>query len=366
VSARDLSLLFPLLLHAAPSEGQRGRPFLESLAPNPALSASIVPRNGDLNPCGVALVPHGFPGGRIEAGDILVSKFNDASNTQGTGSTIVAFEPTGSVRAEFDVSASLGPVGLTSALAALRSGLIVVGNAPSTDGTPDTISIGSLIFLDPMGRVVLNLIDSALLQGPWDMTADDSDPDQPILYVSNVLGGSVTRINLRVARTPGSVFPQIESLTRVGSGFMARTDPNALVVGPTGLLLSHDRRGLFVADTGNNRIQFLSDVRDARRDRGPGRTIFTGAPLKGPLALAWSPNHTIVASNGDTAQDESTPRNMVVEIDPEERRVVASRQLDSGIAGGIFGIAIGNVLGKASLLFVNDNSITLNVLSEGR
>ena len=155
----------------------------------------------------------------------------------------------------------------------------------------------------------------------------------------------------------------VRAVTRIASGFLHRPDPNALLVGPTGLLLGADQQTLYVADTGNNRIQRLSGVRMAHTDQGPSTTVFGGAPLKGPLALAWSPRRTIVASNGDAAGDPATPPNMVVEIDPLLGQVLATRQLDtSAVPGALFGIAIAAVGDEPSLIYVNDNTATLNVL----
>jgi hypothetical protein len=356
-----------LLLVAATPETQpvlREPAFLGELARTPAISVSTMPRNGDQNPYGVAVVPAGFPaGGLVVAGDILVSNFNNGQNQQGRGRTIVAHTAAGRLRTVFTMPASLGPVGLTTALWALRAGLIVVGNTPTTNGMVDTIQRGSLIFLSRQGHVLLDLSDSALLQGPWDMTADEANPEAPILYVSNVLDGTVTRIIMRIVGGE----PVIESLTRVASGFLHRPDPAALVVGPTGLLLDHTRNDLYVADTGNNRIQFVAGVHSAAGDLGAGKTIVSGPPLRGPLALAATPIGTIVASNGDAAGSASTAPNMVVEFNPAARRVIAARQLDnSGTPGAIFGIAIDPVDGRTSLLYVNDNSVTLNVLPVSR
>jgi len=44
------------------------------------------------------------------------------------------------------------------------------------------------------------------------------------------------------------------------------------------------------------------------------------------------------------------------------RRFVATRQLDAGTPGGIFGIAIAHVAGQTSLVYANDNTVTLDVL----
>ena len=45
------------------------------------------PGNGDVNPYGVAVVPTST--GKLVAGDVLVSNFNDAANNQGTGVTVM-------------------------------------------------------------------------------------------------------------------------------------------------------------------------------------------------------------------------------------------------------------------------------------
>ena len=55
--------------------------------------ASTVPANGDLNPYGVAVVPRTL--GRLHRGDVLVSNFNNRTNAQGTGTSVVAVSPTG-------------------------------------------------------------------------------------------------------------------------------------------------------------------------------------------------------------------------------------------------------------------------------
>ena len=65
-------------------------PTIAQLPTAPQTTATTVPANGDVNPYGVVFVPPGFPqGGVLHAGDILVSNFNNSSNLQGTGTTIV-------------------------------------------------------------------------------------------------------------------------------------------------------------------------------------------------------------------------------------------------------------------------------------
>ena len=89
--------------------------------------ASTVPKNGDVNPYGVAVVTRSKD--RLHRGDVLVSNFNDKANTQGTGTTIVEVAPNHSVRVFAQINAAHlpgacpGGVGLTTALADPRQRL---------------------------------------------------------------------------------------------------------------------------------------------------------------------------------------------------------------------------------------------------
>ena len=47
------------------------------------------PDNGDLNPYAIVVAP--VSSGNIQKGDVLVDNFNDISNLQGTGTTIVDY-----------------------------------------------------------------------------------------------------------------------------------------------------------------------------------------------------------------------------------------------------------------------------------
>src|SRR6516225_2963316 len=100
--------------------------------------SSTVPSNGDINPYGVFAVPRTI--GRLNKGSILISNFNASNNFQGTGTTIVQISPTGnfSLFAQIDPTSLPGPcpggVGLTTALVVLRSGWVIVGSLPTSDG----------------------------------------------------------------------------------------------------------------------------------------------------------------------------------------------------------------------------------------
>src|SRR5579862_6096078 len=203
-------------------------------AGNIKVVASTVPSNGDVNPYGIVVAPVTM--GSLTAGNLLISNFNNSSNLQGTGTTIVQISPAGtlSLFAQIDATHLPGPcpggIGLTTALVALKSGFVVVGSLPTTDGTSATAQAGCLLVLDSNGNVVETFFGS-LINGPWDMTAMDGGSNVS-LFVTNVLNGTVAgggnvvnqgtvlRLNLSIAK---GKMPSLQSMTIIGSGFAERT-----------------------------------------------------------------------------------------------------------------------------------------------
>jgi hypothetical protein len=114
--------------------------------PFPTQTVSTIPSNGDVNPYGVAFVPEGFPtGGKLNPGDLLVSNFNDANNIQGTGTTIVDISG-GSTSVFFQGTA---PLGLSTGLAVLKAGFVLVANCPTNNQAPVAgAEPGSLLLID--------------------------------------------------------------------------------------------------------------------------------------------------------------------------------------------------------------------------
>ena len=78
----------------------------------------------------------------LSGGDIIVANFNNSTNAQGTGSTIVRITKSGAMSLFFQGPATppgkLG-LGLTTALGDLRRGFVLVGNLPTTNGMCTTI-----------------------------------------------------------------------------------------------------------------------------------------------------------------------------------------------------------------------------------
>ncbi len=334
-------------------------------------------------------MPHSI--GNLTEGHVLVSNFNNSSNAQGTGTTIVDVAPNGAVSLFAEINAAElpgscpGGVGLTTALAVLRSGWVIVGSLPTTDGTSATAQAGCLIVLDNTGKPVETFFGS-LINGPWDMTAFDGE-DQASLFVTNVLNGISRAESARqqcpdrwsskeqlcgsIWEFPNTQMPWIESMTVIGSGFSERTDPVALVIGPTGVALSpscansdpgdcitkfgeSDEPVLYVADTLNNRIAVITDALKRNNSAGTGKTLTIGGSLNGPLGLTVAEGgHLLTVNSGD---------GFITEITQQGAQIAKTLLDNSGTppgAGALFGLIYEQGRG---VVFVDDATNTLNLL----
>jgi hypothetical protein len=334
-----------------------GIPIIPNLPPT-FVSASTVPANGDLNPYGVAFVPKGFPqGGPVHVGDVLVSNFNANSNLQGTGTTIVDISLTGQQSLFFQGSSAPGALGLTTALGVLQRGFVIVGSLPTLDGTSNTIQApGSLLILDSHGNVVTTLSDSVLLDGPWDLTVHDQG-EKAQVFVSNVLSGTVTRIDLKI---PEHGNPTVQSETQIASGYLIRTDPAALVIGPTGLAYNAEDDILYVASTGDNAIFAISHAKSRTTDAGMGTVVYQdNVHLHGPLGLTLTPNGDLITSNGDAINPDPNQPSELVEFTPEGQ-FVAQLSVDPS-AGAAFGMALQSSDDQIHFAAVDDALNTLDI-----
>ncbi len=334
--------------------------------------ASTVPGNGDVNPYGTAVVPRTI--GKLVQGNVLVSNFNDMGNDQGTGTTIVEIAPNGSTQlfAQIDpdaVPACRGGIGLTTALVVLRAGWVIVGSLPTSNGMAATAQAGCLLVLNSSGRVV-EVIKGSPINGPWDMTAADFGTFA-VLFVTNVLNGTVAaspgvvnkgtvvRINLVIGDGDNdaddlNAMPHELTRTVIGSGFGERTDPAALVIGPTGVGLGADGT-LYVADTLANRIAAIPNARSRFFSAGTGKTVTVDGSLNSPLGLAIAPNGDILTVNaGDGNIVETTPGGAQVAV-----KTLDSSGSPPG-AGALFGLAI--TPGGNGVYFVDDATNELDLL----
>ena len=330
--------------------------------------ASTVPGNGDQNPYGIVVVPNSV--GKLVKGDILISNFNNNGangGQQGTGTTIVQISPAGKMSTFAHLGANSlpgacpGGVGLTTALSVLQRGWVIVGSLPTSDGTSATAKAGCLIVLNSNGQPV-ETFSGGVINGPWDMTALDQN-NKAALFVTNVLNGTVAaspkvvnkgtvvRIWLNVPKQ-GQGMPTRKNTTVIASTFAERTDPAALVVGPTGVGLGNDGT-LYVADSVNSRIAAISNALARSTSAGNGKTVTSDGTINDPLGLTIAPNGDILTANGNDGN--------IVETTPDGNQV-AHKLVDNTAgtgAGCLFGLTIAS---NPGIYFVDDCTNTLDLL----
>jgi hypothetical protein len=329
------------------------------------LLGSTTPANGDVNP--YALWPVTETVGSVAAGDVLVDNFNDRSNDQGTGATIVDVHPNGRLsvfdRLPRKVSGCPGGVGLTTAMVQLKTGWVIVGSLPSTNGKTETAGAGCLLVLSSSGKLT-STISGSYLDGPWDATVRDEGAKATLFVTNTLFGihgvsaspvdrGDVVRLSLsESANTP----PRVTAETQVANGFPERGDAAAFVKGPTGLALGSSGT-LYVADNLGNRIASIPDALTRRSSAGTGSLLSAGGQLANPLGLALAPNGNLLAANATNGK--------IVEITPAGAQVGEYYAIqDVGQEppgnGDLFDLAINQA--GTGVLFVKDDTNTLALL----
>ena len=290
--------------------------------PSPVRTVSTMPANGDQNPYGVAFVPNNFPtgSGPLKHGDILVSNFNNGQNQQGTGTTIVRVPAGGPPTVFFQGNAGLG---LSTALGTLQHGFVVVGNAPTTDGTSATAQPGSLLVINNRGNLIQTITDTTI-QYPWDMALID-EGSRAIAFVTNALTGTVSRLNFQVSSNGLTLL----SSKIIASGYVHRGDPVALFVAPTGLVYDAQRDLLYVASTGDNAVFAISDPITRTSEGGTGFIVYQDdIHLHGALGLAAAPNGHLLVTNNDTVNPDPNQSSEIVEFTKGGRFVNSTISLD--------------------------------------
>jgi DNA-binding beta-propeller fold protein YncE len=294
-------------LTAMASQADAAEAFIPRL-----INSSTVPSNGDENPYGVAFVPRGFPyGGKIAAGDVLVSNFNNQANAQGEGTTIIQLTPGGPLAPPGDAATFFTSKlsGLSTALGVLRAGFVIVGNVPTSDGAFDTIGQGALQVIDSHGHWLQTWTDPVFLDGPWDLAIDD-DGLSAHVFVSNVLNGTVARLD--VAVESGGL--KLLKKTTIAIGYAHIPNTAALILGPTGLAFDEPSDTLYVASTADNAIYAIPAARERMSAVKLGNLVFADSHLRGPLALRFAPDGNLLAANGDAVNMDLLHPSEIVEF----------------------------------------------------
>ena len=345
------ALTAALLASCAAAQAAQSNSFLDGIHRQATLT-STVPENGDQNPYAIVVAP--VSAGAVQKDDVLVTNFNSSGNLQGLGarsSTITprqeSFRP--SPRCRADLAQCPGGVGLTTAMTMLKTGWVIVGSAPSADGTTKTKGAGCLIVLDSTGKVV-SMSSPANDQHALGQHGDDRQRRNGDACSSATPASASVRLKASRrsstrrpccasnCRSPSGKPPAVVSQTVIGSGFGAQADKDVLP----------DRPDRPRARRGRHALCLRRDRQPHRRDPrrsdtrptvpAPARTVTKDGLLQRPLAMATAPNGHLLVTNGLNGQ--------VVEVDPASGQQIYARWIDPNKAqkppgsGDLFGIAM--------------------------
>jgi hypothetical protein len=244
----------------------------------------------------------------------------------------------------------------------LKSGYVLVGSLPSTNGKIATAGAGCLLVLSPTGQLS-GTISEPYLDGPWDAAVVD-DGTSATLFVDNTMigvsatsgrvdQGTVVRLTLS---EPSTAPPTVTAETQVAGGLAEQPSAAAFVQGPTGLAVGASGT-LYIADNPSDQITEVPDAVTTGGSTTPGTVLSQGAQLANPLGLVLAPDGDLLAANGTNGK--------VVEITPAGRQVgeyyaIQDVGQDPPGNGDLFGLAVDQA--GTGLLFVKDDTNTLALL----
>ncbi|MGA8534944.1 MAG: hypothetical protein WB615_12625 [Candidatus Tumulicola sp.] len=334
--------------------------ILKMLTTQAVIGSTVDPTNGDQNPYGLVYVnSKPFGNGVLKKGDLVTCNFNDSANVQGNGTTleympaVVGSTPTRLIQnAQLKGCASL-VINSLDAVYATDSG------AKNATG------------ISPAGKIRQTLKSSSLLVEPWGSAYIASGLGYPPgdgLWVSDASTGKIVRIDLGTS----SGKPKY---TAVITGFAVNHGAPGSILGPSGLQYDAKAKTLYIVDGVNDTVVAIKDPYDNLNQAGSivvgstgktfagpkakdARLVFSGPPLNGPISAALLPNGNLVL--GNTLNRNG--KNYLIEI-ATDGTVLATKNVDTGAAGSIFGVvATGTNDDNALVYFNDDNHNNIRVL----
>src|SRR5450759_518195 len=367
--------LMTLLALLAGCGGGYGSGGMTNTPKNVTISGAILPTLGTMTTIGSTLDPTEKGGnpygltvatataGLITMGDLIVCNFNDgATNTQGLGTTVIGLHPTAGAM-PYRIAQSTTQLLGCSSLTSLPDGSIVA-TASQANAT---------VLVAPSGAISTPFSTDVFAE-PWSVIYA-THAGSEALYVSDATTGAIDRIALTSdAQT---------AFTEIASGFSTNQGKPGSISAPAGLTYDAANATLYVVDTNANRVVALSNVSAIGTDRViVTATGFTGlsaasakvsasrAPLNGPINGALLVNGDLIV--GNTLDPTG---NLLIEISPTAG-VVATKNVDTGTGGAIFGIvtvpktittmgAYGSTNTQTNVIyFNNDNTNTVVLLTQ--
>ena len=337
--------------------------ILKKLTKDVTIGLTIDPKNGDMGPRAISVVPTNF--GKLKKDQILVCNFEDKSGNAGKGTTLELFSPNANSKPTTFVQSS---------------------KIEGCDGT--AMTSGSQVYATGMTSKLMVYINQSgqvkqTYSKPITMPiADGEEPSvrlyTPIkIYVGNGDTGTVDTAGLGAY---GS------KLLEIIKGFPVSKGSGWSAEGPSGLVYScgikppsqkcHDKSEdvLYVADGACNAVVSISNVSSLLikdeitvgagcksfqclySSTSCGKVVKSGSPLNKPFAAAILPNgNMVVANTGDNTLVELTPSGTVL----------GTKVIDKSKTPGIWGLyAIGTSDTNTAIYYTDTNSNELHKLEQ--
>lgn len=183
-----------------------------------------------------------------------------------------------------------------------------------------------------------------------------------LLFVSNVLNGTVIRIDLSFSK--GTV--KDSSINVIATGYSNNfAGPNVLAAtagGPAGLAYNSKTDTLYVASSIDNEIFSIAHASKVTGGSGTGTLVYQDAAhLDGPLGLIFATNGDLVTANFDPAAVPGEPSELT---EFTTGGTFVSQWSIDGTAGGAFALFT-TTIGKNNVghfAWVDDVASTVSVL----
>jgi hypothetical protein len=327
--------------------------------------------NGDDNPYGLALAP--ASAGLITQGDLIVCNFNDVTQTEGNGTTLIGLHP--------QAGATPYPIAQSSMLAGCNALALLADDSISAAAW--TPSLNPLVAAD---GTLSTPFTNAAIASPWgEAYVPAQGSSAAALYISGAPGGTTYASAGNIIRvTLTGDAPT--AITEIAAGFCTGGAPGG-IYGPAGLTYDPSSDTLYVVDTASNSVIALSNVSTIGADgvmvdgqctavtlptatamptfSGPSansaRVIAHGAPLSTPLSATLLSDGDLLVGNADIGPTQTNVPtiNLMIEVSPwlPGGFVGQPFQADPTTSGALFGIvATVNSAGQQIVYFNDDNS----------
>jgi hypothetical protein len=314
---------------------------LKLLKKDVVIGSTVDPKNGDTGPRAISIVATNFV---LKTGQLLVCNFDNKSGTVGTGTTIEVLDPkAGSKPAQFVQS---------SKIEGCDGDAITSGNQVYATG----LTSKSLAWINQSGTV------KKTYGSPIETPLADGEAESPGLYPDQFIftGDAETGSIVSLIRPPSGAPRILEVVT----GFAVNKQSGWSTLGPSGLsYIGGKRDTLYIVDGANNTIVAISHastlfVKDEIVVEPGGKTfnckfpkttcatlLYSGAPLKGPVATTLLPNGNLIVAN--------TIGNKLVEISAAGK-LLATKTIDFSPVAHLFGLRAVGTNDKNTALFYTD------------